>query len=486
MGEVYRARDDRLHREVALKVLPAEVASNVGRLARFEQEARAAAALNHPNILSIYDIGSDQGVTYIASELVVGETLAAVIKAGPVPLRRLLDIAVQVAAGLACAHASGIVHRDLKPENVMVTKEGAVKILDFGLAKQTVWSAAASVTGMGYRTDVGTILGTANYMSPEQARGQPADHRSDQFSLGIVLYEMAAGTLPFHKASTAETLSAIIADEPPPIDNRTPPPLRWTIDRCLAKDPNGRYESTHDLAAELRGLREHLSEASLTRPPAAGRPVHALRRRAPWYLAATVVGTAAVAGGMFFAARSRPADQSEYRYTPFSFEPGGQGAPVWSPDGRAVAYVARPVLFGPAQIFVRYLNAASPLQLTHGTQGAFPVAWSPDSARVLVTVMREPFGISTVPTAGGEPELLTPLPDVWKAGTVLDLRPHRHLSGQQGGRYGARRREWRRERVDHVAARRTDDPIWSGAVRHARTCSTTRCCGFPRTEDICS
>ena len=283
MGEVYRARDDRLHREVALKVLPAEVASNVGRLARFEQEARAAAALNHPNILSIYDIGSDQGVTYIATELVIGETLAAVIKAGPVPLRRLLDIAVQVAAGLACAHASGIVHRDLKPENVMVTKEGAVKILDFGLAKQTVWSAAASVTGMGYRTDVGTILGTANYMSPEQARGQPADHRSDQFSLGIVLYEMAAGTLPFHKASTAETLSAIIADEPLPIDNRTPPPLRWTIDRCLAKDPNGRYESTHDLAAELRGLREHLSEASLTRPPAAGRPAHALRRRAPWY-----------------------------------------------------------------------------------------------------------------------------------------------------------------------------------------------------------
>ena len=141
---------------------------------------------------------------------------------------------------------------------------------------------------MGYRTDVGTILGTANYMSPEQARGQPADHRSDQFSLGIVLYEMAAGTLPFHKASTAETLSAIIADEPLPIDNRTPPPLRWTIDRCLAKDPNGRYESTHDLAAELRGLREHLSEASLTRPPAAGRPAHALRRRAPWYLAAAV------------------------------------------------------------------------------------------------------------------------------------------------------------------------------------------------------
>jgi eukaryotic-like serine/threonine-protein kinase len=280
MGEVYRARDRRLQRDVALKVLHAEVASGVNGLDRFEQEARAAAALNHPNILSIYDIGSDQGVTYIATELVIGETLAAVIKAGPVPIRRQLDFGVQVAARLACAHASGIVHRDLKPENVMVTKDGPIKILDFGLAKQTLGFATASVTGIGYRTDAGTVLGTINYMSPEQARGQPADHRSDQFSLGIVLYEMAVGKLPFDKGSAAETLSAIIADEPLPIDNRTPPPLRWTIDRCLAKDPNGRYESTHDLAAELRGLREHLSEASFTRPPASGRPAHALRRRA--------------------------------------------------------------------------------------------------------------------------------------------------------------------------------------------------------------
>src|SRR3954465_5770889 len=201
MGQVYRARDHRLQRDVALKVLHAEVASTVGRLARFEQEARAAAGLNHPNILGIHDIGTDQGVTYIATELVIGETLAAIIRAGPVPLRRLLDIAVQVAAGLACAHASGIVHRDVKPENVMVTKDGAVKILDFGLAKQTAAPAAASATGTGYQTDVGTILGTVNYMSPEQARGQPADHRSDQFSLGIVLYEMAARRLPFDKAS---------------------------------------------------------------------------------------------------------------------------------------------------------------------------------------------------------------------------------------------------------------------------------------------
>jgi len=308
----------------------------------------------------------------------------------------------------------------VKPENVMVTKDGGVKILDFGLAKQTVASAAGSVTGMGYHTDVGTILGTGNYMSPEQARGQPADHRSDQFSLGIVLYEMAAGTLPFDKASVAETLSSIITEEPLPIDNRTPPPLRWIIDRCLAKDPNGRYESTRDLAAELRGLREHLSEASLTHPPVTGRRVHALRRRAAWSLGAIVVGAAAVVGGMFFGARSRPPDQSEYRYTPFSFEPGGQFAAVWSPNGGAVAYAARLVPFGPAQIFVRYLNAASPRQLTHGTRSAFPVAWSPDGARVLVTVMREPFGISTVSMAGGDPELLTPVPNVWTPGGDIE------------------------------------------------------------------
>src|SRR5881397_2733022 len=197
MGEVWRARDPRLNREVAIKVLPAELSSDAGRLKRFEKEARSASALNHPNIVTIYDIGQSDSVSYIAMELVDGKTLRELLYAGALPIKRVLAITAQVADGLARAHEAGIVHRDLKPENIMVTKDGRVKILDFGLAKNVAPAASADETVQhATRTEEGLILGTVPYMSPEQARGAPVDFHSDQFSLGLILYELATGAQP--------------------------------------------------------------------------------------------------------------------------------------------------------------------------------------------------------------------------------------------------------------------------------------------------
>lgn len=260
MGEVYRATDPRLGRDVAIKVLPEELARDPDRLSRFEQEARAASALNHPNIVTIHDIGSQGAVHYIAMELVDGETLREILSEGRLPVEELLRIAVQVAEGLAKAHAAGIVHRDLKPENVMLTEDGYVKILDFGLAKLSPHGGlltSETVTIAKAVTEQGVLLGTAHYMSPEQARGVTVDYRSDQFSFGIILYEMATGELPFHRETAAQTLAAIIEAAPERLLERNPElpaGLVAVVDRCLAKDPVKRYESTEELALELRKL----------------------------------------------------------------------------------------------------------------------------------------------------------------------------------------------------------------------------------------
>jgi len=267
MGEVYRASDTRLGREVALKILPSEFASDADRRARFEKEARAAAALNHPNILSLYDIGTEGGIPYIVTELVAGETLSGLVERGPVATRKLLDIAVQIAEGMAAAHAGGITHRDLKPANIMLLPDGRAKILDFGLARQRkVSETTDSETVTVGQTKPGMIVGTVHYMSPEQASGKPADHRSDQFSFGLILYEMASGRKAFDKPESVQTMSAILSEEAPPIERSIPGPLHWIIDRCLAKDPADRYDSSRDLYQELRNLRDHLSEASKSRP----------------------------------------------------------------------------------------------------------------------------------------------------------------------------------------------------------------------------
>ena len=265
MGEVYRARDLRLARTVAIKLLPAAVSADSSRLHRFEQEARSASALNHPNIVTIYELGQDGSTHYIAMELVEGQTLRQLMGSGSLPMRRSIEIAAQIADGLTKAHEAGITHRDLKPENLMISDDRFVKILDFGLAKQESLDGkdGHTLTASTSLTDSGLLIGTIGYMSPEQVDGQPLDFRSDQFSFGLVLYEMVTGHRPFQKSKLSETLVAILREEAQPIaalNANVPAPLCWVIERCLAKDRYKRYASTRDLARELAAIRDGFSE----------------------------------------------------------------------------------------------------------------------------------------------------------------------------------------------------------------------------------
>ena len=266
MGSVYRARDPRLGREIAIKILQDRFAGNREYLNRFEQEARAASALNHPNIITIYEIDEMEGIPFIAMELVEGTRLRDVLRGGAMSLRKLLSIGAQMAEGLAVAHERGIVHRDLKPENVMITPDGRVKILDFGLARLRREPTSPDETTSELLSQAeGRVIGTAGYMSPEQASGSEVDFRSDQFSFGAILYEMAAGRRPFQRSTPLDTLSAIVHEEPESIDQanpKLPAPLRWAITRCLSKDPRDRYASTRDLARDLQTLREHVGETT--------------------------------------------------------------------------------------------------------------------------------------------------------------------------------------------------------------------------------
>ena len=274
MGEVYRARDSRLGRIVAVKVLRPDVAADPDRIERFEREARAASALNHPNIVTIYDVGVEGGMSYIAMEWVDGSALRDLVaRAKPHAIPMVVSIGAQIAEGLGVAHAAGIVHRDLKPDNIMVTADGLVKILDFGLAKlvapgDEAMSQLATESG---GTAAGVLLGTVGYMSPEQAAGSVVGHRSDQFALGAILYELATGVRAFKRDSAAQTLAAIIEDEPEPLEVRNPQvPLQLSriIARCLSKKPADRYESTRDLAHDLRDLVREGSTSRVAAVPA--------------------------------------------------------------------------------------------------------------------------------------------------------------------------------------------------------------------------
>ncbi len=409
MGEVYRARDERLSREVAIKVLPSELASDTERLKRFEKEARSASALNHPNIVTIYDIGSENGVSYIAMERVEGSTLRELLAGGPFMLKRLLSIATQMAEGLAKAHEAGIVHRDLKPENVMVTKDGLVKILDFGLAKLT---STMSGSGEGSNlptmtgTSPGAIVGTAGYMSPEQASAEPLDFRSDQFALGSILYEMATGRRAFQKATAVETLSAILREEPEPIgvaNPQVPAPLRWLVERCLEKEPEGRYASTKDLARELATIGGHLSEAS-----SAGTPAVAQRRGAglkPVIAAAVLIAASLIAGRVLWKG-SPPSSQPTFQR--LTFGSGLVDAARFSPDGRTIVYSAR--WDGkPQHIFLTRPEAPESQRLDLPDASLMSISSSGELA-IVMGKMQIGVGwwyaggtLATVPLAGGAP-----------------------------------------------------------------------------------
>jgi WD40 repeat protein len=371
MGAVYRARDPRLGREVAIKVLSERALLVPRALERFEQEARAASAIAHPNIVTVHEIGHFDSGPYIVMELVEGRSLRELLSGGALPLKTLLSIAVQIADGLAAAHGRAIVHRDLKPENVMVTPGGVVKILDFGLARPTFPSGAptdSTLTSPLRMTEPGTIVGTASYMSPEQARGADVDFRTDQFSLGTVLYEMATGRVAFKRDSAAETLAAIIREEPVPVRDlapASPPPFRWIIERCLAKEREGRYDSTQDLARELHALKEHVSEigspAVVTVEPLAARP------RGPakaWLAAVAALALVAVAAIALAVRWHSPKPLPTFKR--LTFQRGHVTGARFAPDGQTVIYSA--AWEGrPSEIFSTHLSGpgARPLGISN-------------------------------------------------------------------------------------------------------------------------
>ena len=399
MGEVYKARDTRLDRTVAIKV------SKEAFSERFEREARAVAALNHPNICQLYDVGPD----YLVMEFVEGAPIASVDST-----RKLLDIAVQIADGLAAAHAAGIVHRDLKPDNILITRDGRVKILDFGLAKTVAAERADDdATRAITRTEAGATLGTIAYMSPEQARGSPdLTAQSDQYSFGLVLYELATGRRAFRRDSAAEIMTAIIREDADPLPATVPAPLRWIVERLLAKEASDRYESTRDLYRELRQVRDRLSESATVSGVQAASTV-ALPQRRSWptaWIVCAGLALALVSGAAAWILHPAGGAASA-RFTPIevSWEDPGRG--YWSPDGKAFAYSAGPA--GGRRVFLRYLNSPTPRPLTRSADRWDPVGWSPDSKRVLVIGKASPDANSktllSVPAVGGEPDSVTPI-----------------------------------------------------------------------------
>ena len=411
MGEVYRAKDARLGREVAIKVLPQAVASDPGRRQRFELEARSASALNHPNILTVYDIGESNGTVYIAMELVEGRTLRELVASGePVPTKKLLDVAVQTAEGLAKAHSAGIVHRDLKPENIMVSKDGFAKILDFGLAKlteSTTQDESVAPTAVAPPTEPGTVMGTVGYMSPEQASGQPVDFHSDQFTLGAILYEMATGKRAFQRKTGAETLTAIIREEPEPISQlapKAPAPVRWIVERLLAKDPEERYASTKDLARDLKSVRDHLTETSLSGGLEAAEP--SKPRRRGWVLPAVATLVAGLLAGFLLRGLTHAGSDVRLQLQRLTWARGAIRTARFAPDGQTIVYGASWDGL-PLEIFTTRPDSSESRSLGLGRADVLSVS---SSSELAISLDRHyMFGYETVgtlarvPLAGGAP-----------------------------------------------------------------------------------
>jgi eukaryotic-like serine/threonine-protein kinase len=421
MGEVYRARDSRLGRDVAIKVLPAAVSDAPDRLRRFEQEARATSALNHPNVLVVHDIGQHDGAPYVVSELLDGATLRQQLTGAPLPASRVAAYGVEIARGLAAAHDRGIVHRDIKPENLFVTRDGRVKILDFGVAKVLQADTELPADTRTFEgTESGVVIGTVGYMSPEQVRGERVDARSDIFALGVVLYEMLAGQRPFARGSKVETLNAILTETPPDLSglqSLVPPALDRIVRHCLEKDPAQRFQSARDVAFAIEGL-----GTSSGQSPAATRALSGRAARAGW--PAVALGSLAVlsaaAVGTWYGRRGVEAVPANIRFEiPAPANGTLQGilgvSSVISPDGRRLV-MAVTTETGP-RLYLRDLASTAVVALD-GTDGAVSPFWSPDSRSIAFFTATK---LKRVSVGGGAPQTicdLSPTSDrIWKLGS---------------------------------------------------------------------
>jgi Tol biopolymer transport system component len=411
MGEVYRAKDPRLGRDVAIKVLPASFSADADRLRRFEQEARAAGILNHPNITAVYDIGSHEGAPYVVQELLEGETLRSVLAGGRLPLRKTIDYSLQVAHGLAAAHEKGIVHRDLKPENLFVTKDGRVKILDFGLAKLTHQEEGSQATNLPTATagtEPGVVLGTLGYMSPEQVRGRPADARSDIFAFGAILYEMLSSRRAFHGDSAADTMSAILKEDPPDLsitNQAFSPGLERIVRHCLEKNPEQRFHSAHDVAFAL----EALTGTSGVSAPAPAAVEIRRRKLVPGALAAAAAALLALtfwSGRRSATGAAAPSGRAGPIHERLTFRRGNVLFARFTADGQTVVYGAS---WGdrPAEVFLT--RVGSPETRPLGIPNASLLSVSPSGELAILMKNTNLYGtvgagtLARVPLAGGTP-----------------------------------------------------------------------------------
>jgi eukaryotic-like serine/threonine-protein kinase len=402
MGEVYRAHDTRLGRDVALKILPSEVAGDASRRARFEQEARAVAALNHPNIVAVYDVGDG----YMVSELVDGETL----RGARFGLRKTLDIAAQIASGLAAAHAAGIVHRDLKPDNVLLTKDGRAKILDFGLARRQDSQAAAADETMAVHNEPGLVMGTAGYMSPEQVRGLEADHRSDIFSFGVMLHEMLSGHRAFQRETAAQTMTAILQEEAPDLPRSVPGGVREVVSHCLEKVAGNRFQSARDLGFALHALSQSDSQSETAMAPATGSidstAVVSSAPQRPWILMATLLLLAVAATFAFTLWWTHGPTAPRWSAVRLG-GPEIAGNPRLSPDGHVLAFQA--MVDGNTQLAVMKPESGNWNVMTreHNQGNVSYVSWSQDGGTIYFSrTIDVPRGVFSVPFLGGEEHLV--------------------------------------------------------------------------------
>jgi hypothetical protein len=413
LGQVYLAEDTRLGRRVALKVLPPETSDDPRSGKRLLREAQAAAALDHPNICTVFDVGEADGCAFIAMQYVEGEALSDRAARRPLGVAATLDIGAQLAAALDEAHRHGIVHRDIKPQNVMLTSGGHVRVLDFGLAKPTPARAADSATAT-VLTDSGVITGTAPYMSPEQIRGETVDARSDLFSAGVVLYELLSGARPFAASAAADVMLAILTRDPPPLtDNQAPPEVQRIVRKCLEKDRDRRYQSARDLAIDLENARRALApaaepSASLERAPAAP-----TRARLRWGVRAGWGGAIAVAAAAAMWAWTRPSPPfgpiPASEFVPITDLPDSAVAPALSSDGRTLAFIRGDTWFlSTGDIYVKLLPNGEATRLTNDSRPKYGPAFTPDGSRIAYTVFENGFSTWTVPILGGTPTRLLP------------------------------------------------------------------------------